>query len=55
MTLARVLEAQGKRQQALEQYRAYVVRALRSAPELDQAQARIALLLAQQPDSSHHR
>jgi tetratricopeptide (TPR) repeat protein len=55
MTLARVLEAQGKRQQALEQYRAYVVRALRSAPELDQAQARIAVLAAQQPDSSHHR
>jgi tetratricopeptide (TPR) repeat protein len=55
-TLARVLEARAQREQALEQYRAYVVRALRSAPELDQAQTRIAALSSPQApgDSVHH-
>ena len=55
-TLARVLEARGQRQQALDQYREYVLRAPRSAPELDQAQARIAALSSPQApgDSIHH-
>ena len=55
VTLARVLEARGQRQRALDQYREYVLRTPSSAPELDQAQARIAALTAEPHDSDPHR
>ena len=54
-TLGRVLEARGQRQRALDQYREYVLRAPRSASEIDQAQARIAALTAEPRDAVPHR
>ena len=53
-TLARVLEARHERREALDQYRDYVLRAPRSAPEIDQAQARIGALTAESRDSLPH-
>jgi predicted Zn-dependent protease len=50
--LGTVLEKRGAGRQALEQYRAFALRAARSAPELDQALARIEGLSASAGDSA---